>query len=522
MLPVAVGLLAVAGLGGGFNASGRPTVEKIVAHLRHFETAAKQHGNSRSILKGYNASADYVISQLRRNAPSLRVATQHFTVPVWTELAPPQLAIVGADPPVPLTNCDTRTGWQHYPSGCDFSGVRYGGNGTYDITTRLAYVAQPCSRQGFAGFPSGSAALIDVNGQCDYYTMALLAEAAGAAALLIAAAAGSAGTPGSRVIDSATWKVGDPLVQIPAVGVTAAVAAALRQSPRTLRVVVSAKLELAHTYNVIAETADADGAEVVMVGAHLDSVPEGPGINDNGSGSAMVLQLALDAARTTRRRRRKLRFAWWGAEEIGLLGSRFYVDDLVQNQPAELARLAGYLNFDMEAGPNYIRMVYDGSSAPEPARPGSTDLQRLFEQAWRQEGKSYAFTPMTGGSDFLPFILAGVPSSGIATGAGGVKSAEERSEHGGLANSPLDPCYHAPCDTVENVSPDCLRDCDAALRSVLAALAYGTGDLPRRPAPLPPAATAARYRDALRRAKSGFHLSCDAHDEDEHAHAGEL
>ena len=131
--------------------------------------------------------------------------------------------------------------------------------------------------------------------------------------------------------------------------------------------------------NVIAELEGKNDGNVVMSGAHLDSVPAGPGINDNGSGSAALLELAQ--ALGNFKPENTLRLAWWGGEEAGLLGSTAYVEDL---SPAELDRIALYMNYDMIGSPNYIQMVYDANESSFPAPvvvpPGSTAIERLYEQ----------------------------------------------------------------------------------------------------------------------------------------------
>ena len=148
----------------------------------------------------------------------------------------------------------------------------------------------------------------------------------------------------------------------------------------------------------------------------------------------------------------RARFGWWGAEEIGLLGSRHYVDELVKC-PEAYDKLVAYFNYDMEAGPNYVRFVYDANTVPSPsAREGSKILQTLLEDHFDYHELTTALTPMNGGSDHYPFVLAGIPAGGLATGASGLLTLEDRLIHGGVANAPNDPCCHAPCDTLENIN----------------------------------------------------------------------
>ncbi len=193
-----------------------------------------------------------------------------------------------------------------------------------------------------------------------------------------------------------------------------------------------------------------------MVGAHLDSVPRGPGINDNGSGSAGVLEIAEAIADRELEPRNKIRFAFWGAEEFGLLGSRHYVGKLSK---AEKDAIALNLNFDMIGSPNYVRFVYDGDNSKYPVGPGSADgpqgsgeIERVFHDYFGGVGLASSETPFSGRSDYGPFIEAGIPAGGLFTGAEGVKTADEAAIYGGTAGEQYDHCYHLACDTIDNVN----------------------------------------------------------------------
>jgi Zn-dependent M28 family amino/carboxypeptidase len=198
-------------------------------------------------------------------------------------------------------------------------------------------------------------------------------------------------------------------------------------------------------FNVIAELPGKNEDNVVMAGAHLDSVIEGPGIHDNGSGSAALLETALMMAKL--KPENTVRFPWWAAEEIGLLGSTDYVEGLSQ---AERDRIALYLNYDMVGSPNYIFMVYDADEstfpAPEgvPIPEGSTAIEDLYESYYTLVGEPYDDTAFDGRSDYQAFIEAGIPSGGLFTGAEVPKTAEQAAIWGGTAGEQFDPCYHLP------------------------------------------------------------------------------
>jgi Zn-dependent M28 family amino/carboxypeptidase len=215
-----------------------------------------------------------------------------------------------------------------------------------------------------------------------------------------------------------------------------------------MRVFANTLREIKTTFNVLAETSSGNDNNVVMVGGHLDSVSAGPGINDNGSGSAAILEVAEQMKNV--KPNNTVRFAWWGAEESGLVGSDFYVNSLSQ---ADRDRIALYLNFDMVGSPNYVRFVYDGSGDVGPAGPaGSTAIEDLFNGFYASRGLAFEPTPFDGRSDYGPFIAEGVdiPAGGLFTGAEGMKTLAQRDIYGGIAGQQYDPCYHEACDTFSN------------------------------------------------------------------------
>jgi Zn-dependent M28 family amino/carboxypeptidase len=222
------------------------------------------------------------------------------------------------------------------------------------------------------------------------------------------------------------------------------------------------------TSNVIAETREGDPDNVIVVGAHLDSVGVGPGINDNGSGSAGILEIAEQLRKV--KPRNKIRFVWFGAEEHGLLGSEAYVDSLPQS---ERDKIAAMLNFDMIGSPNFVRFVYDGdlsdSEPPEGgAPPASAEIERLFLDYFESQGLETEPTAFDGRSDYGPFIFAGIPAGGLFTGAEEIKTAEQAAIYGGTAGEPYDPCYHLGCDDMGNLSNTALdQTSDAAAHATI-------------------------------------------------------
>ena len=221
-------------------------------------------------------------------------------------------------------------------------------------------------------------------------------------------------------------------------------------------------------YNVIADWPGGNTDDVLMVGAHLDSVTAGPGINDNGSGSAAVLETALEVSRQGLAPAKHLRFAWWGAEELGLRGSSYYVTNL---STTERSKIKGYLNFDMVGSPNPGYFIYDGDNSDGvgsgPGPTGSAQLERVLQDYFTSIGVPTRGTDFDGRSDYGPFISRGIPAGGTFTGAEGVKTSAQASLWGGTAGQAFDSCYHRSCDTTSNVNDTALdRNADAIAYAV--------------------------------------------------------
>ncbi|MDI3385826.1 M28 family metallopeptidase [Streptomyces sp. B-S-A8] len=208
-------------------------------------------------------------------------------------------------------------------------------------------------------------------------------------------------------------------------------------------------------YNLVADWPGGDENQVLMAGAHLDSVASGPGINDNGSGSAAVLETALAVSREQLAPAKHLRFAWWGAEERGLAGSRTYVNSLSQT---DRSKISGYLNFDMIGSPNPGYFVYDDDPA----------IEKVFKDYFAGLGVPTEIeTEGDGRSDHASFLDAGIPVGGLFTGAGNTMSGEQAQKWGGTAGEPFDRCYHSACDTTENIDETALdRNSDAIAHAI--------------------------------------------------------
>ena len=249
----------------------------------------------------------------------------------------------------------------------------------------------------------------------------------------------------------------------------------------------------------------------MVVGAHLDSVFEGPGINDNGSGSAQDLEIALRMAELGIEPRNRVRFAWWGAEESGLIGSQFYVDSLTKRQ---IKDIAVNLNFDMVGSPNFVRFVYDGDASDTESlgSTGSGVVEDVFNDYFASQGLETEPTAFDGRSDYDAFISVGIPAGGLFTGAEGEKTAAEAAIYGGVAGEQYDPCYHEECDNINNLSEQALDEMSDAIAHatlVLPRKRPRQSKEPRRAGATPPANTATSKgrtsaSSAIRRRRDGF------------------
>ena len=206
---------------------------------------------------------------------------------------------------------------------------------------------------------------------------------------------------------------------------------------------------------------------MVVIGAHLDSVAEGPGINDNGSGTGTILEIAIQLRKLGIATQNRLRFAFFGAEEWGLLGSAHYVGQLT---PEELDKIVLNLNFDMLGSPNPVSFVYDGDGSDTgPVGPeGSGEIEAVFLDYFQGANLPTRPTAFDGRSDYGPFIAKGIPAGGLFTGAEGLKTEDEAAAFGGTAGEAYDKCYHKACDDLANVSePELDKLSDAAAHAVL-------------------------------------------------------
>ena len=424
-------------------------LRNVRAHQAALQAIADAHGGNRAAqTAGYDASVAYVADQLRDAGYFVEIRDFQYPDAANATITLQRLS------PTPKT----------YNPGPDFLAMQGGNDGTAQGTLQPVDLVLPptpapsstsgCDASDFVGFSAGSIALIQ-RGTCTFNQKALNAMAAGAAGVIIF----NEGQPGRT--DTGIFALGSG-VTIPVLFASFAVGNELAQlaiaGPVTVR--LSQQTPIATEQNVIAESTWGDPNSVIVVGAHLDSRLEGPGINDNGSGTAVILETAIQMAKLGHTYRNRVRFAFWGAEEIGLIGSTQYVAQLVAS--GEIANVAANLNFDMLGSPNFVRFVYDGDGStfglvgPTKGDISSAEIERVFVDFLAHKGLQTEPTAFDGRSDYGPFIAVGIPAGGLFSGAEVPKTPAQVAIYGGTAGIPYDPCYHLACDTFDNNSDEVL------------------------------------------------------------------
>jgi Zn-dependent M28 family amino/carboxypeptidase len=408
------------------------TADGMYTHLRKLQDIADANDGTRADgTPGYDASVDYVAQALRDKGfdvqtpeferldrmqggnPALTVARRNYHVD--------QASLLVTTPPAGLSALTLRP--QKAP------GCRAADYGSVSV--------------------KGAIAVVDDTG-CSVVDKQNAAVAEGAAGLLVVSAPGTSGAPAGLFTPGYYQQLTIP------VGVIDKDAdAALRRTDAAIRLVLDSKPVMVKSRNVLAQTKTGDSDNVVLVGAQLDSVRSSPGINDNGSGVAAVLEAAA-ALGSEPQVENAVRFAFWGAEENALDGSTKYVRGLDSGQ---LDDIALYLDFDMLGSPNAGYFTYDGdqSGQPNPEIPvrtvpaGSAGIERTLAGYLNLAGIRPADTPLSKVADYSAFLTAGIPIGGLTTGSSQRKTEVQARLWGGQAGVAFDPNYHTPGDTIDNV-----------------------------------------------------------------------
>lgn len=434
--------------------SGDPAVEiaaeEIGRHLEALQSVADNHGGIRAAgTAGYDASAEYVAAQLE--AAGLDVELHELDFTSFEETSPVSVAVDG----------ESWTGpeWLHamlYSASGNVSGEVE----TVGIADGRPQGSAGCEAGDWEEFEPGNVALL-MSGRCFRREQVMLAQQAGAVGFV-------ALYPQWRQHEIRRPTLVEPEgVEIPVVAAGRDPAEALLRAAEagaTTELRVEVAMSPARATSVLAELPGRSD-EVIMVGAHLDSVLDGPGMNDNASGTAVTLAMAAALA-SEPAPNPTVRFAFWAAEEYGVVGSTQYVGGLSE---ADQDLIQAYLNVDMVGSPNAGRFVYDEAQAAS----GSDELTRLLQESLEAHGTPALAVDIGGSSDHGPFQRAGIATGGVFSGATDQLSEEEATAFGATAGEQMDPCYHLPCDDLANVNLDSARILGQALTDAVLRLAWG-------------------------------------------------
>ncbi|OBH45720.1 M28 family peptidase [Mycobacterium mantenii] len=421
----------------GHSLAKRVNAEGMLTHLRALQNIANANGGNRADgTPGFNASVDYVAKALRDKG--FDVQTPQFDRLYTVSLGKPTLTVAGRTypvdqasllvqtPPGGLTGPPIRP---TQPSGC--------AAGDYPVTV-----------------PKGAIAIVD-DAHCSVVDKQNSAVARGASALIVLSSPTGRGAPPTLFTPGYFKQLTVPVAVLGSSG-----AAALTGATAPIRLVLDAQNVKITSRNVVAQTKTGSAHDVVVVGAHLDGSRAGPGINDDGSGVAAVLESALQLGALAPVNN-AVRFVFWGAEEDGRNGVMDYVFGMDRDQ---LNDIALYLNFTMLGSPNAGFFTDDGDQSGPPGPgisaadvpEGSAGIERTLAGYLNLAGKRPADMPLDTRADYHPFMVAGVPVGGMTTGASQPKTPVQARLWGGQAGVPFDPNFQSPRDTVDNINREAL------------------------------------------------------------------
>ena len=420
----------------------KSNVDDVMAHLQALKDISVTTGDTREAgTAGYDLSSHYVAMKLIAAGYDVRLQPFEFdkyeivTPSKFSQEAPKQVEYVSEE------NFNTMS---YSPSGNVKALVQ-----AVDLDLGEGNSSTSgCEIEDFEGFPTGYIAVVQ-RGACSFRQKAENAEAAGAAGVVVF---NQGNDEGRKELFNGT--LGKGPLNIPVFSVGYDLGVELATAGTILNMTADTLATTTMTHNVLAETKGGNADNVIMIGSHLDSVAAGPGINDNGSGSAAILDVALKIAKIEPNN--KVRFAWWGAEEHGLVGSRHYTANLTEK---EVSQIALYLNFDMIGSKNFIYGIYDadGSKFDVPGPKGSAAIEKLFHDYFAVNGNKTIEVEANGRSDYVGFAEKGIPFGGSFTGAEVAKTAEQVALFGGEEGVAYDACYHKDCDTMENINREALE-----------------------------------------------------------------
>jgi Zn-dependent M28 family amino/carboxypeptidase len=421
----------------GRGLAAKVTADGMFVHLRALQDIANANkGNRAEGTPGYDASVEYVVKALR--SKGFEVATPQFDRLYAVSPGKPSLTVAGSNYPIDQASLLVRT-----PPG--------------GVTGQPVRPTKPsgCAVSDYPpALPAGAIAVVDDAG-CSVVDKQNSARAKGAAALIVISAPNGQGAP-PRLFNPGYFKQ----LTMPVAVVGSHGGSALASTTTPVRLVLDAENIKITSRNVLAQTKTGSTKDVIMVGAHLDGPRGGPGINDNGSGVAAVLETALQLGPLAPVNN-AVRFVFWGADEGGLDGVMDYVFGLDDEQ---LSDIAMYLNFNLLGSPNAGFFTDDGDQSGPPGQgiafsdvpEGSAGIERTLSGYLNLAGKRPADMPLGTRTDYHPFMVAGVPIGGMSTGASQLKTTVQARLWGGQVGVGFDPNFQGPRDTIDNINREAL------------------------------------------------------------------
>jgi hypothetical protein len=442
------------------DAAGKVTADGMNTHLRKLQEIADANKGSRAEgTPGFDASVDYVVKVLKDKG--FDVQTPEFDRLDRTEGGNPTLTVTGRG--------------YHADQASLLVGTPPGG---LNAITLRPQKAPGCSAADYGTVSvKGAIAVVDDTG-CSVGVKQNAAVAKGAVGLLVVSGPGTTGPAG--LFTPGYYQQ----LTIPVGVIDRDADAALRRTNAPVKLVLDSKPIMVKARNVVAQTKAGDTKNIVLAGAHLASTPHSPGLNENGSGVAALLE-AASALGPQPKIANAVRFVFWGSEAEG---PTKYLGGLARDQ---LDDIALYLGADALGSPNAGYFTYDGdqSGQPNPDIPpqsvpaGSAGIERTLAGYLNLGGVRPADMPLSRTADYAPFLAAGVPIGGLTTGTSQRKTEVQARLWGGQAGVAFDPNYHTPRDNIDNVDRKALSVMGQALAFALGTYAQavdGVNGVPPR------------------------------------------
>ncbi|CAF4837890.1 unnamed protein product, partial [Rotaria sp. Silwood1] len=287
-------------------------------HLEQLQVIADRNNGTRAIATGgFNDTLDYITSVLEQNT-NFKIQHQYFTVRNHIIRGTPQLQ----------TRINGITTNHVYLT--NFTHILFSAGANFDTFVRVVAIPNlGCQDTDWTNVVVVNSVALVKRGNCTYAQKSVLAEKYQVKGLLIY----NDGTSpdGFNPIQGVRNNLN---TTIPAYFLSYNLGMQLVNGADNASVIMGINVSDTNGIgNICADTQTGDKTKTVVVGAHSDGVPAGSGINDNGSGTVGILVLALSLARLFQTSslqystyQYRIRFCWWGAEELGLIGARYHVE----------------------------------------------------------------------------------------------------------------------------------------------------------------------------------------------------